>query len=80
MSTIKQHQEPNTIRGYHDAQFLICNSCLWCASYLSLKSQYVEDCPACRSDRIEVIPISRKEAYKVNIDGSSVSMEFWNQV
>ena len=80
MSSIKQHQKTNTIRGYHDAQFLICNSCFWCASYLSYNPPYIENCPACRSDRMEAIPISQKESYKVNVDGSSVSMEFWNQV
>jgi len=80
MSSIKQHQKTNTIRGYHDAQFLICNSCFWCASYISHYPDDVENCPACRSDRMEAISISQKEAYKVNMDGSSVSMEFWNQV
>ena len=40
MSSIKQHQQTNTIRGYHDAQFLICNSTgigiLLIASFASL--------------------------------------------
>ena len=80
MSSIKQRQETNTIRIYHDAQFLICNSCFWCASYLSHDPHCVENCAAYRSDRMEVIPISQKEAYKVNMEGSSISMEFWNQV
>jgi hypothetical protein len=80
MSTIKQHQETNTIRRYHDAQFLICNSCFWCASYISHSPDYVENCPACRSDRIEAIPLSQKESYKIYMDGSNISMEFWNQV
>ena len=80
MSSIKQHQEANTIQGYHDAQFLICNNCFWCASYLSHNHHYIENCPVCRSDRMEAIPISQKEAYKVNVEGSSISMEFWNEV
>ena len=29
---------------------------------------------------MEAIPISQKEAYKVNMEGSNVSMEFWVQV
>ena len=29
---------------------------------------------------MEVIPISPKEAYKVDMESSSVSIEFWNQV
>jgi hypothetical protein len=76
--SLKQHQKTNTIRGSHDAQFLICNSCFWCASDLS-RNRPIENCPACRSDRMEAMPISQKEAYKVNVDGSSVAMEFWNQ-
>ena len=43
MSTINQHQKTNTIRRYLDAQFLICNSCFWCASYLSSHSACVEN-------------------------------------
>ena len=78
MSSIKQHQETNRIRRYHDAQFLICNSCFWCASDISHNPSYIENCPACRSDRIEAIPISQKEAYKVNMGASNISMEFWN--
>jgi hypothetical protein len=78
MSSIKQNQETNTIRGYHDAQFLICNSCYWCASYLSYNLHYVENCPACRSDRMEGMPLSQKEAYKVNMDGSNITLEFWD--
>ena len=80
MSSIKQHQETNTLQGYHDAQFLICNSCFWCASYISHNPSYFENCPACKSYRIEAIPISQREAYKVNMDGSNISMEFWNRV
>ena len=80
MSSIKQHQKTNTIRRYHDAEFLICNSCLWCASYFSHNPHYVENCPACRSDRMETMPISQSESYKGNMDGSNISIEFWNQV
>jgi hypothetical protein len=29
---------------------------------------------------MEIIPISQKEAYKVNMDESSISMEFWNEI
>ena len=29
---------------------------------------------------METIPISQKEAYKVNIDGSNISMEFWSSM
>jgi len=78
MSTINQHQKTNTIRRYLDAQFLICNSCFWCASYLSGHSACVENCPTCKNNNIEFIPISQTEGYKLNIDSRGLSMEFWN--
>ena len=78
MSTINQHQKINTIRRYLDAQFLICNSCFWCASYLSSHSASIENCPTCNNNNIEFIPISQTEGYKLNIDGNGLSVEFWN--
>ena len=80
MSTVKQHQKTKTIRKYQDAQFLICNSCFWCASNLAGNLNHVENCPACRSHKMDIIPISEKEAYMVYMNGNNISMEFWNQL
>jgi hypothetical protein len=71
-----KNQTSNTIRKYREARFLICNSCLWCASYLS--NNYFYKCPTCRSENIELIPIAKTEAYRVGITGNGISMEFWN--
>ena len=76
MGKIEQYQRSNTIRKYRQADFMICNSCYWCASNLS--SYYPAKCPSCNSDKIESIPISEAEAYGVNMDRGGVSMEFWN--
>jgi Zn finger protein HypA/HybF involved in hydrogenase expression len=43
--------------------FLLCESCLWCASYISSKNISIVKCPNCYSNKIEWMPIS-----KVDID------------
>jgi hypothetical protein len=49
-----------------DIHFAICNSCFWCASYISAnaldKSYYVlTKCPDCLEGKIESIPIDQNE-------------------
>ena len=43
--------------------FLICESCFWCASYLSSKSVSIAKCPNCYNSIIKWMPIPR-----VNLD------------
>ena len=74
----KQNQTSIRIEEYHDAQFIICNSCMWCASYLAYNDDNIADCPACTSNKIELLPISEKEAYRIGIERGGISMEFWN--
>ena len=38
--------------------FLLCESCFWCASYLSSKSVSVAKSPNCHDNKIKWIPIS----------------------
>jgi hypothetical protein len=78
MIIAKQNQTSNRIREYHNAQFIIYNSCLWCASYLAYDDDNIADCPACTSNKIELLPISEKEAYRIGIERGGISMEFWN--
>ena len=75
---VKQNQTSNRIREYQNAQFIICNSCLWCASYLAYDDDNIADCPACRSNKIELLPISEKEAYRIDIERGGISIEFRN--
>jgi len=77
MSTIKHHQQIGTVRRYHDAEFLICNSCFWCASILS-KNIYYDLCPSCKQEVLETTPLSEKEAYSINTENDNISIEFWN--
>jgi hypothetical protein len=75
MSRIDQKSE-TIVRKYYHAEFLICNSCLWCASLLN--DNYIQGCLSCGSEKIESIPIGKKEAYKMDINVGSVSVEFWD--
>ena len=47
-------------------EFLICNSCFWCASTLGECS--VEACPSCKNDLLESFPISKRQ---YDIDNNS---------
>lgn len=44
--------------------FLLCNSCFWCASYLS--KTLITDCPACRMTTLESMPISNNEEFRID--------------
>jgi hypothetical protein len=45
--------------------FLLCESCFWCASSISLISMdWI--CPVCNNSKIESIPIENNETYKFN--------------
>ena len=46
--------------------FALCGSCYWCASYLDGRG--AESCPACRSERIESIPVAGNEMYVFDYD------------
>jgi hypothetical protein len=71
------NQRSETIRSYHDAKFIICNSCLWCASWLA-GDNFFQRCPICMGEKLELIPIGRTEAYLIVKLDNSVAMEFWN--
>jgi len=48
--------------------FLICESCFWCASYFNNYSMVVTKCPICGNKNIESMPISHDEVYTLNND------------
>jgi hypothetical protein len=77
MAIIKQHQQIGTVRRFHDAEFLICKSCFWCASILSFNTYYLR-CPACKNMKLESTPLSEGEAYSINTENENLSIEFWN--
>ena len=72
-----QHQQQGSVRRFHDAAFLICNSCFWCASILSNNADY-EICPNCNGVKLESTLLTEKEAYQISMENENLSVEFWN--
>jgi hypothetical protein len=48
---------------YKKAQFLICDSCFWCASVLDDR-EASGACPLCKCTMLESIPIASGESYR----------------
>jgi hypothetical protein len=56
--------------------FLICQSCLWCASYFDNTNNY-NKCPFCKVGNLESLPIAGNESYKFDYNSKSgVILEF----
>jgi hypothetical protein len=74
------HDDGNNSR-IKKIDFLLCNSCLWCASYLNLRSSFiVVQCPSCNENTIEWIPISANDAYSFDYNPvTGVIIEFSNR-
>ena len=56
--------------------FMICESCFWCASYMSSKSISIAKCPNCYNNRIEWMPIPKIDLDKLTCspkEGDSVA-------
>jgi hypothetical protein len=59
--------------------FLLCNSCFWCASYLNLRSFGVIQCPSCDENTIEWMPLSANDVYLFDYNRvTGVVLEFSN--
>jgi len=60
--------------------FLLCNSCFWCASYLNLRSGFgVIECPSCKENTIEWMPLSANDVYLFDYNRvTGVILEFSN--
>jgi len=60
--------------------FLLCNSCFWCASYLNLRSSFgVIECPSCKESAIEWMPLSANDVYLFDYNRvTGVILEFSN--
>ena len=48
--------------------FLMCKSCYWCASCLMDDQAYFSICPECLTDKMEWLPISQSECYRLDFD------------
>lgn len=57
--------------------FLLCNSCLWCASCFKNQNSFPK-CPQCEYDGIECMPIGNDETYIFNYSPTNgVELEFF---
>ncbi len=65
-TTITTITKENAGRISKQVHFTLCGSCYWCASYLDGKG--VETCPACKSGRVESIPVAVNEMYVFDYD------------
>ena len=77
---IKERKRTRATNG--NIRFLICESCLWCASslYFNNTDTTITKCPICDSSRkLDSIPICDNENYIFNYDSKSgVILEFSN--
>ena len=48
--------------------FMLCESCFWCASYFNSYRKEVSKCPTCGRANVESMPISHDEIYTFNYD------------
>ena len=61
--------------------FLMCKSCYWCASCLVDDQAYFSICPECLTNKMEWLPISHSEYYRINFDQKmGMVLHFWNNV
>jgi len=60
--------------------FLLCNSCFWCASYLNLRRSFgVIECPSCKENTLERMPLSANDVYLFDYNRvTGVILEFSN--
>jgi hypothetical protein len=67
------------VNGYRKrvqkANFVICSSCFWCATYFVAGNEFPR-CPACGDSAIDSLPISENEFYKVGISDRNVELSF----
>lgn len=73
------HDDRNNSR-IKKIDFLLCNSCFWCASYLNLRISFgVIECPSCKESTIERMPLSANEVYLFDYNRvTGVILEFSN--
>jgi hypothetical protein len=74
-------QDNGTTSVIKKVDFLLCNSCFWCASYLNLETALIRfQCPSCKENAIEWMPISVNDAYSFDYNpATGVILEFSNR-
>jgi hypothetical protein len=74
------------LRHIDHSYFLICNSCLWCATYFDISNleslcasqTHAFSCHICSSHNTELIPISTDESFRIEYSLTrGMEMEFY---
>jgi hypothetical protein len=70
------------LRSTNHIYFVICNSCYWCATYLTIdnleSSSHVLCCHLCNSRHTELTPISSNESFRINYNVTrGMELEFY---
>ena len=75
-SSIRTEERNGMKLTFKQPHFLLCNSCLWCASDLNMRGT-VEICPSCMNGKVESMPISDNEIYTFRYNAiRGVTLEF----
>jgi hypothetical protein len=53
--------------NHNAVEFVICNSCLWCASCI-VRENIISMCPLCHDNKIQIIPILFDQFIEFNQD------------
>ena len=74
---VTTYTDNTDIKVTEEIHFLICESCFWCASCLSVAKRTVTKCPSCSDARLESMPIADNEIYRFGYDPErGVTLEF----
>jgi hypothetical protein len=59
----------------------MCKSCYWCASCLSNYEDVILTCPMCGTDKMDWLPISYSESYRLDYDEiRGMVFHFWSEI
>jgi hypothetical protein len=76
----QQWETYNNVKFMKDRYFLICKSCLWCASCFKDQIAFAQ-CPLCYYGKIERMPIGDDENYRFHYSHSKgVELKFSNNL
>ena len=58
---------------YKQIEFLLCESCFWCATCIDSQQKHMTRCPSCKDFRLKYLIINDNEIY--NLDMRRISLE-----
>jgi hypothetical protein len=58
---------------YKQIDFLLCESCFWCATCIDSQQKHMTRCPSCKDFRLKYLILNDNEIY--NLDMRRISLE-----